>query len=209
MSYPKKLLTSSEEVRLDAHPHWSSLVPAAWPPTLLLGITIALAVLGRGGRAIASAELATWLVVLAYSGVKVAVFYATDFVVTTNRIIFRHGLFARTDQEVPLDSVTNTRVTRSFLERFLGNGTLIVESAGRDSTEEFADIASTEAVLQLIHQLIEDRGRPATAPVPPVASAQPVDLAGQLERLAQLHTEGHLTDAEFAAAKATSLQGRP
>ena len=41
------------------------------------------------------------------------------------------------------------------------------------------------------------------------ASAQGDDLATQLAKLAELHAAGGLTDAEFAAAKARSLGGKP
>ena len=44
------------------------------------------------------------------------------------------------------------------------------------------------------------------APPPPAAAAAPVDDANaQLQNLAQLHTQGVLTDEEFAAAKAKIL----
>ncbi len=42
---------------------------------------------------------------------------------------------------------------------------------------------------------------PAPAPAPPAAS----DSAEQIEKLAELHTSGALTDEEFTAAKAKLL----
>jgi hypothetical protein len=52
----------------------------------------------------------------------------------------------------------------------------------------------------------------ATAPPPPAAAPPPVapadsqgDLVAQIERLGALHAQGLLTDAEFAAAKASLL----
>ena len=44
---------------------------------------------------------------------------------------------------------------------------------------------------------------------PQEESAQCGDLATQLAKLAELHAAGGLTDAEFAAAKARSLGGKP
>lgn len=43
------------------------------------------------------------------------------------------------------------------------------------------------------------------APPQSPAPAQPVDAAGELERLAKLHDSGALTDEEFGAAKAHLL----
>ena len=45
---------------------------------------------------------------------------------------------------------------------------------------------------------------PAAAPAEPAAPAAP-DAAAELERLAQLHQSGALTDEEFSAAKAKVL----
>jgi hypothetical protein len=42
---------------------------------------------------------------------------------------------------------------------------------------------------------------PDTVPGPPAGG----DVASQLSRLAELRSQGHLTDAEFAAAKAKTL----
>jgi Short C-terminal domain len=49
----------------------------------------------------------------------------------------------------------------------------------------------------------------APAPPPPVAPGPPAgaDVASQLSRLADLKAQGHLTEAEFAAAKAKVLSG--
>ena len=47
---------------------------------------------------------------------------------------------------------------------------------------------------------------PAPAPAPAAAPAAP-DLTAQLQQLAQLHTAGVLSDAEFAAAKQKLLAG--
>ena len=43
------------------------------------------------------------------------------------------------------------------------------------------------------------------APAPAPAAAPPGDTTGELERLAQLHQSGALTDDEFAAAKSKLL----
>lgn len=46
---------------------------------------------------------------------------------------------------------------------------------------------------------------PAPAPAAPVSGGD--DLTAQLQRLADLHSQGILSDAEFAAAKAKLLDG--
>jgi uncharacterized membrane protein YdbT with pleckstrin-like domain len=213
MGYPTKLLTDNEEVKLDVHPHWSALAPAVEPLIVLVAITAGLGAFGWVHGLGEQVLDGLWVVVVLFSGWKVASYYATDFVVTTTRIIYRHGVIGRQSEEIPLTAITNTLVTRGIIERFLGNGTLIVESAGRDSKERFLDIAHTERVHRLILQLMEDRrdgggeraGTPGGDSHADSHNHSDSDLAGQLERLAELHATGKLTDEEFAAAKGRLL----
>ena len=197
MSYPTKLLTDNEDVKLDVHPHWSALWPVVWPSLVLGALTILLADTGRLHGPVSIAVLVVWALALLWSGLKLANYYATDFVVTSMRIIFRHGLIQRSEQGIPLDQVTNTSVMRGILERVLGNGTLVVESAGKDSKEYFNDIAHTDQVQRLILSLMEGRVARTSGGGAPAGA----DVAGQLERLIQMHNDGKLSDAEFAKAK--------
>jgi uncharacterized membrane protein YdbT with pleckstrin-like domain len=212
MSYPRSLLTENEEVCLDVHPHWSALAPSgAVGAVMMLGLIeagVAGWLHGVGGHVL----LGLFALALLWVLWRGLVYLATNFVVTSVRIIYRHGVIGRQSQEIPLAQITNTRVTRGVIERILGNGTLIVESAGRDSTERFLDIAHTEKVHQLLAQLMEDQrtgrgdkavgedgeGRERTSR----SSGEGVsDVAEQLERISALHGAGKLSDDEFLTAK--------
>jgi uncharacterized membrane protein YdbT with pleckstrin-like domain len=200
VSYPPKLLTDNESVRLDVHPHWSALEPVVLPPVLLAIITGFVAARSWLHGPTATIFLILWAAVLIHSAWRLASYYATDFVVTTTRIIFRRGLLARSDEEIPIDHVTNTSVARSFVDRFMGNGTLIVESNAKDGQARFRDIAHVEMVQRLINEVMADRSAPPSQATPPAG-----DVAGQLERLSTLHANGKLTDDEFASAKKSLL----
>jgi hypothetical protein len=63
------------------------------------------------------------------------------------------------------------------------------------------------AMRDRILQAVADRDRPAPAPATPSPAPTP-GLGDQLAQLAQLHAQGVLSDAEFAAAKAR-LIGQP
>jgi Short C-terminal domain len=56
-------------------------------------------------------------------------------------------------------------------------------------------------------QQVNDQAQDAYAATqgPPAAALTDADPAGEVERLAQLHASGALTDDEFAAAKAKAL----
>ena len=199
MAYPTRLLNNGEVVHIDAHPHWSTLTT---PALSAVGLVVFAVVAAANGLLHHSASrfalLALFVGVLVFILLRVSRYLTTEFVVTSTRIIDRHGLLSKTSSEIPLERITNTKLTRNLLERIVGDGDLVVESAGRDGQATFTDVADPEGVQRLILGLLDTRdNRSSTAP------STPVNIAEQIERLAALHAAGSLSAAEFAAAKAT------
>ena len=207
MGYPPRLLNEHEQIHVDSRPHWSTLITTTLPPVALLIITITLAGSGWLHGFITSLIWLSWLIALGFVAERLVRYATTEFVVTGSRIILRKGLLSKSSIEIPLDRITNTSLTRSLFERLVGDGDLVIESAGKDSKTIFDDIPDPEAVQRLIQQLLDDRVRPAN---PSSTTQSPSHLADQLERLTALHAAGSLSDAEFAAAKqrllATEIQ---
>src|SRR5215216_6782565 len=121
MPYPTKLLNDNESVVLDLHPHWWYFVEAA----VALVVTV---VLGIVALVMDWPSAAKWvcLVLIVASAIWLLVRYVnwltTNFVVTTDRVIFRHGTFAKAGIEIPLERVNSVHFGQSFLERILGAG---------------------------------------------------------------------------------------
>src|SRR5438034_10846705 len=98
MPFPRKLLTSGEEVVLDTRPHWIALVgPVAVGVLLLVALSWGLASVHGGG----TNSVLRWIIVIVVLIVAVAypirrfVQWATSrFVVTNQRLIHRSGLVA-------------------------------------------------------------------------------------------------------------------
>ena len=81
-----------------------------------------------------------------------------------------------------------------------------MESAGKDGQTRFSDIAHVGRVQSLVNQLMENQtGRGTPSAHAPGEATTSYDLASQLERLAKLKSEGHLSDDEYARAKAKLL----
>ena len=80
----------------------------------------------------------------------------------------------------------------------MGDGDLVVESAGRDGRTTFHDVAAPEIIQKLVHRLLDSRE--AAAPRNSLSTAE------QIERLAALHAAKSISDAEFAHAKAEVLK---
>ncbi len=207
MPYPKKLLNPDERIALDLHPHWwyfaePAAVLAAW-----IGGGIALmALMDKSdtrrilGFIIVGAIVlsALWLV-KRYLG-----WMTTNFVVTSDRLIFRQGVLAKSGIEIPLERVNNVNFSQSVFERLIGAGDLLIESGGEEGQQEFTDIRKPHSVQNLIITQAEAKIRSRTAGV---SAPAPTDVASQLEKLEGMLQRGSLTQEEFEAQKAKLLGG--
>ena len=101
----------------------------------------------------------------------------TNFVITSDRVIFRHGLIAKSGIEIPLERVNSVHFNQGIFERMLGAGDLLIESGAESGQQRFTDVRNPDRVQNLIHsqmELNEDRmygrvnrdGTPAAATVP-------------------------------------------
>jgi uncharacterized membrane protein YdbT with pleckstrin-like domain len=119
----------------------------------------------------------------------------TNFVITSDRIIFRSGVIAKSGIEIPLERVNNVLFNQSVFERVLGAGDLLIESGGEDGQQRFTDIRRPERVQNLIHAQMEvNESRRFGGPVGN-------DVATQLEKLEGMLERGTLSEDEFEAQK--------
>jgi uncharacterized membrane protein YdbT with pleckstrin-like domain len=199
MSFTKKNLNPNETVALDMHPHWWYFAEpaAALVGAIVLGIVVAawddspqpinvLAIVLIVGCAL-------WLVKRYLS------WMTTHFVITSQRIVFRTGIIAKSGIEIPLDRVNNVNFNQSIFERMLGAGDLLIESGGEDGQSRYTDIRKPEQVQRLIHQQIEagDMRKGGYA----ASASSSADVAGQLERLEGMLQRGTLSQDEFDLQK--------
>ena len=200
MRYPTRLLTDDEDILHQFRPHWKVLLPAlGWAMVLaaLVGVAFAALDLRWGGYASAAA-VTIWLLL---SAKAVIAWLWTNYVLTTERIIVRSGMVARTGTEIPLENIVNVLYSQRIIERLLGYGDVLVESAGSQGQSRLEDIPDPEAFQSEIYRARELRSLHFKS-----SGARPVrDVVEQLEALADLRERGHLTDAEFAAKKRVLL----
>jgi uncharacterized membrane protein YdbT with pleckstrin-like domain len=80
----------------------------------------------------------------------------TSYVVTDRRLITRFGVIARTGRDMPLSRVNDVTFEHSsILERVLGCGTLVVESAGERGQLVLRDVPRVEEVQRDVYRLAE------------------------------------------------------
>jgi uncharacterized membrane protein YdbT with pleckstrin-like domain len=204
---PLKLLNDGEEVVLDLHPHWWFLAKptAALLGAIVLGVLVLLNVDNGIVQLLAGflilAALGWWL--RRYLGWR-----TTNFVVTTDRLIHRHGVLAKHGIEIPLERVNNVLFSQRIFDRLLGAGDLVIESAGESGRQAFSDVRKPSAVQNEIYRQIEaNENRKFDRIGQGHAMGASVSVADELAKLDQLRRNGVLSEDEFAAQKARLLEG--
>ena len=199
MGYPERLLTEDEEILRQFRPHWRVLLPViGW--ALLLGVIAVVAsnvVPPERAALVSVAAVVLWLLL---SARQIFSWWFTLYVLTTERIIVRRGWIARSGTEIPLESINNVLFSQRVLERLLGFGDILIESAGRQGQSRIENIPRPEAFQAEVYRARELRSLHFSGGGSGGGDA-PRDVVAQLESLADLRERGHLTDEEFAAKK--------
>jgi uncharacterized membrane protein YdbT with pleckstrin-like domain len=198
MPFPRKFLNEGEEIVLDMRPHWSFFAG----PVAALAASLVLAVVAQDVQYVNVAVLILAILSLLWCVARYARWVTTNFVVTSDRLIYRHGVFAKHGQEIPLERLNDVSFRRSFLMRIVGAGDLLIESAGERGQQPFDHIAHPERVQNIIHQTIEAaQARDADR----MAGRRELSPLEQLEKLDELRQRGVISQAEFEAKKAQLL----
>jgi uncharacterized membrane protein YdbT with pleckstrin-like domain len=200
MPYPRKLLNDGEDVVLDLHPHWWFFTG----PTLSFICAVALAiVVGKAVdvKAVTAALYGLMAITALWWVLRYFKWVTTNFVVTTDRLIFRSGVLGKSGREIPLDRLNDIAFHQSLFERVIGAGDLMIESAGERGQESFTDIPKPSRVQNTIYAEVERaKARDADR-----AAGHTLSIPEQIDKLDELRQRGVLTQAEFDAKKAQLL----
>jgi uncharacterized membrane protein YdbT with pleckstrin-like domain len=131
----------------------------------------------------------------------------TYYVLTSERLITRTGMIARSGIELPLENINNVLFNQSVIERILKSGDLLIESAGESGQSKFSDIPHPEQFQSLLYRTREEQSRKTAAEESVIAADISRDPTEQLERAARLREEGVLSEDEFQAMKKRILGG--
>jgi uncharacterized membrane protein YdbT with pleckstrin-like domain len=206
VAFPTRLLNEGEELVLDLRPHWWFFAGPASVLALTLVVLIWVANAGIDWLIYVLAVLA--VVALLWFVGRFIRWGTVNFVVTTDRIIYRSGVVAKHGIEIPLERVNTIFSHQGIIERFLGTGDLVIESGGEQGRQTFADIRNPLGVQNEIYRQIEDNQNRMYGAVRSrnVAEVAPqADVLQQLEKLDELRRRGVVTEAEFQAKKAELL----
>lgn len=195
MPYPKNLLADHETVQLDVHPHWWTFAE----PAAALVASVVLGIVAKWQLDGDTEKWVVWLaiILIAISAIWLVIRYlqwsTTNFVITSNRIIYRSGILAKSGIEIPRARVNNVLFNQSVLERIFGAGDLLIESGGEVGQQRFTNVRQPERVKNLITSYRETGSGSGSS-----ASS---DVATQLEKLEGLLERGTITREDFEAQK--------
>ena len=195
-------MNDGEEVVLDLRPHWWFF----FGPLVAFVLTVAAVV------AVMVLDLPDWLwfalvALMALNALwllaRLAKWSTTQFVVTTDRLIYRSGVLAKKGLEIPLERVNNIHFNQSVFERMLRSGDLMIESGGERGQQSFSDIRRPAFVQNEIYRQMEAaQARDADR----MAGRRELSVPEQLDKLDELRQRGVITQAEFDAKKTQLLE---
>jgi len=208
MPYPSNLINEGETVALDLHPHWWFFAKYILTGTLLLlGLIGVFAV--RDVEYVNSVTALGWAVVAVIWAIWLVAKYLqwrfTNFVVTDDRVIYRHGMVSKHGVEIPLERINNINFHQRFWERIIGAGDLDIESAGQEGQSHFEDVRHPDGVQQEIYRQMEANAREQASWSVPQVSRE-ASIPEQIEQLAALRDKGHISAQEFESKKAALLE---
>ena len=198
MPFPQRLINDNEDIVLDLHPHWWFFGPSALGLGASLVLTLWVNSVLSGWMKTGATYLGLGIVIVcaAILVVELVKWRTTYFVVTTDRVIYRQGVVARSGVEIPLERISNVNFKQSILERLLGVGDILVQSGGEDGEQTFSDISRPDDVQNIVNSCIQSRASRPFLGAPSLSG-----IAHELERLEALRDRGTLTDEEFEEQK--------
>jgi len=155
--------TADERQVLLLHPHWKTLIR----PLLVAVIVVAAAlvletVIPSGSGAAAERLVVAAVAVLAlmlWLMVPVLRWRTTTYELTTRRMRVRDGIVTRRGRDIPLTRISDVSFEKGLLDRLLGSGRLVVESAGEHGQIVLTDIPQVEFVQATLFRLVEEEQR--------------------------------------------------
>ena len=157
------LLTADEEPVLWLHPHWKTLIRPLFFAFVVVAAALVIEAVIPSGSAAAAERLAVAavaiLALMLWLMVPVLRWRTTTYELTTRRLRMRDGIVTRHGRDIPLARINDVSFEKGPLDRLLGSGRLVVESAGEHGQILLRDIPRVESVQATLFRLVEEEQR--------------------------------------------------
>jgi uncharacterized membrane protein YdbT with pleckstrin-like domain len=155
-----EILSEGEHFVLRLHPHWKTLLrPFFILLVILVAAIVALIMLPAGSSADIVGDgigIVVFLALIIWGVVPVLRWRTTTYELTTRRLRLREGILSRTGRDFPLIRISDVSFTHGPIDRLLGCGKLIVESAGEHGQLVLNEIPQVQQVQSTLFQLVAD-----------------------------------------------------
>jgi membrane protein YdbS with pleckstrin-like domain len=162
MAYDASFADDEQGVLL-LRPHWKTLVPPMLVAVILVIAALVAEVVIPSGKysgiargavgVVAILALMLWLIG------PLLRWRMTTYELTTRRLRVRNGVITRRGRDIPLARINDVSFEKGPLDRLLGTGRLVVESAGEHGQIVLTEIPHVEAVHSTLFRLVEDEQR--------------------------------------------------
>ena len=156
-------LTQDEHLVLLLHPHWKTLIRPFAVAVIVIVIALIAEVLIPSNSAAAVERLVVAavaiLAVMLWLIVPVLRWRTTTYELTTRRMRVRSGIVTRHGRDIPLARINDVSFEKGLLDRLLGSGRLVVESAGEHGQILLNDIPRVEFTQATLFRLVEEEQR--------------------------------------------------
>jgi uncharacterized membrane protein YdbT with pleckstrin-like domain len=153
-------LTEGEHLVLRLHPHWKTLLGPILILILVVAAALALLIVlpsgsgaGIGGLAVGAVAV---VVIVIWFVVPLLRWRTTSYELTNRRLRLRSGILSRSGRDFPLIRISDVSFSHGLIDRLLGCGRLVVESAGEHGQLVLSEIPTVEKVQATLFQLVED-----------------------------------------------------
>ena len=155
MGHDSSLAPGEEPVAI-LHPHWKTLVGPIGATIVVVAALLVAEVLIPANTYVWAERLALAVVAIAllmwWLMVPILVWRTTVYELTNRRLRLRDGIITRHGRDIPLSRITDVSFSKGLLDRLLGCGTLVVESAG-----EHGQLRLTECAPGITPEMVRER----------------------------------------------------
>jgi uncharacterized membrane protein YdbT with pleckstrin-like domain len=135
-----------DRIRTSWWTYLGSFVGAA----MMLGLSVAAMVAGHNGGPLAGGFFVLAILIIAAAILSRR---GTSWSITSERLIERHGLLSQTRREVELADIRSVEVSRTFTQRLLGIGTVVVSSAASaDFLIRMNNVGNPDAIAETVRR---------------------------------------------------------
>jgi uncharacterized membrane protein YdbT with pleckstrin-like domain len=162
MAYDAPVADGERPVLL-LHPSWKTLVRPLLVTVLVIVVVLLIEVVIPSGKAAAIERLVVAVIgilaLMLWLIAPVLRWRLTTYELTTRRLRMRAGVVTRHGRDIPLARINDVSFEQGPLDRLLGTGRLVVESAGEHGRIVLGDIPGVQSVHATLFQLVEDEQR--------------------------------------------------